>query len=54
MILLRLRNDIEKAIKSGEVKISTFADSPKAFDTIIFDILLHKMHKLNFSINFSK
>ena len=48
-MLIKLRNYIENAMKSGEAKISTFADYSKAFDTIDFDILLRKMHKLNFS-----
>ena len=48
-MLIKLRNYIKNAMKRGEAKISTFADYSKAFDTIDFDILLRKTHKLNFS-----
>ena len=50
--LLKLHNDIKKAMKSSEVTIAIFTDYSKAFDTIDFSILLKKMHTLNFSKHF--
>ena len=47
--LLKLHNDIKKAMKSSEVTIAIFTDYSKAFDTIDFSILIKKMHTLNFS-----
>ena len=39
-------------MKSGEVTISIFADYSKTSDTIEFDTMFSKMHKLNFSTIF--
>ena len=50
--LLKLHNDIKKAMKSSEVTIAIFTDYSKAFDTIDFSILIKKMHTLNFSKRF--
>ena len=44
-IWLKHGNDIKKAMKSGKVTFSIFADYSKAFYTIDFDILLRKTHK---------
>ena len=40
--LLKLRDDILKSMKKGEVTINVFADYSKAFDTIDFEILSKK------------
>ena len=50
--LLKLRDDILKSMKKGEVTISVFADYSKAFDTIDYEILIKKLHKLNMSKEF--
>ena len=49
---IKLRDDIERAMKSGEVTSAVFADFSKAFDTIDFNILIHKLHSSHFSKNF--
>lgn len=51
-MLIRLRSDIENFINRGEATLAIFIDNSKAFDTIALDILLHKMHKLNFGTDF--
>ena len=51
-MLIRLRSDIENFINRGEATLVIFIDYSKAFDTIALDILLHKMHKLNFGTDF--
>ena len=48
-ILIKLRDDIEFAMKSGEVTSAVFVDFCKTFDTIDFNILIHKLHSLHFS-----
>ena len=51
-ILIKLRDDIECAMKSGKVTLAVSVDFPKAFDTIDFNITIHKLHSLHFSKNF--
>ena len=51
-LLLKLHDDIKKAMKSSEVTIAIFTDSSKAFDTTHFSILIKKMDTLNFSKRF--
>ena len=51
-LLLKLHDDIEKAMKSGEVTIAIFTDSSKGCDTIHFSILIKKVDTLNFSKRF--
>ena len=36
-------------MKSAEVTFAVFVDFSKAFDTINFNILIHKLHSLHFS-----
>lgn len=36
-------------MKREEITIATFADSPKAFDTIGYVVLIQKLHLMNFS-----
>ena len=51
-LLLKLHDDIKKAMKISEVTIAIFTGYSKAFDTIDFSILLNKMHTRNFSKHF--
>ena len=51
-ILIKLRDDIERALKSGEVTLAVFVHFSKALVTIYFNILIHKLHSLHFSENF--
>ena len=39
-------------MKSGEVTLAVFVDFSKAFDTIDFNIIIHKLHSLHFSMDF--
>ena len=47
--LLKLRDDILRAMDKGEITIGVFADYSKAFDTIDYECLIRKLHTLNFS-----
>ena len=49
--LLKIRDDIIKAMNRGEVTIMVFADFSKAFDTVHFDIIM-KLHSMGFSAQF--
>ena len=46
MLLLKLQDDIQKAMNRNEVTLSLFADYSKAFD---HKTLLHRLHLLQFS-----
>ena len=48
-LLLKLQDDIQKALNRNEVTFSLFADHSKAFDTVDHKTLLHKLHSLQFS-----
>ena len=48
-LLLKLQDDIRKAMNRNEVTLSLFADYSKAFDTIDHNTLLHQLHSLQFS-----
>ena len=48
-VLLRIRDDIIKAMKKGEVTLIAFADFSKAFDTVDYSIVLRKLHAIGFS-----
>ena len=50
--LLKRKDDIAKAMKRGEMTLAIFTDYSKAFDTVDFEILINKLHKLNFSKTF--
>ena len=47
--LLKLRNDIRKALNRNEITMSVINDFSKAFDTINHKTLLEKLVSLNFS-----
>ena len=48
-LLLKLQDDIQKAMNRNEVSLSLFADYSKAFDTVDYKTLVHKRHFLQFS-----
>ena len=48
-VLLRIRDDIIKAMKKGEITLIAFADFSKAFDTVDYSIILRKLHAVGFS-----
>ena len=50
--LLKMRDDIIRAMGKGEITISVFADYSKAFDTIDYETLIHKLYNLNMSKDF--
>ena len=50
--LLGIRDDIMRAMRRGEVTLMVLADYSKAFDTINFKSVIHKMHSMGFSQNF--
>ena len=47
-VLLRIRDDIIKAMKKGEVTLMILADFSKAFDTIKYKTVLEKLNYLEF------
>ena len=50
-ILLKLRDDIRKAMNKSEVTLSILIDYSKAFDTIDHGILIERLQKMNFGHN---
>ena len=48
-VLLRVRDDIIRAMKNGEITLIAFADFSKAFDTVDFQVVLKKLHAIGFS-----
>ena len=51
-VLLRIRDDIIKAMKRAEVTLMILADFSKAFDTIKYKTVLKKLNYLGFSMSF--
>lgn len=51
-ILTKFRDDIQAAMKKGEVTLAVFTDYSKAFDTLHFKTLLKRLHQQNFSKSF--
>ena len=49
---MKLYNDIKTSTNKIEINIAIFADYFKAFDTIDFYTMIHKMHLFNFSRDF--
>ena len=47
--MLAIKDDIIRAMKSGEVTLAVLADFSKAFDTVAYEIVLTKLHGLGFS-----
>ena len=50
--LLKLRDDIKRAMKAGEVTLIVLVDFSKAFDTLCHHTLIKKMDQLGFSKDF--
>lgn len=48
-VLLRVKDDIIRAMKKGEVTLIAFADFSKAFDTVDYGTVLRKLHSIGFS-----
>ena len=48
-VLLRIRDDIIRARKKGEVTLIAFADFSKAFDTVEYATVFKKLHNVGFS-----
>jgi len=46
---IKIRDDILKAMNRGEVTLSVMADYSKAFDTVHFETLILKLHKIGFT-----
>ena len=57
-VLLKLKDDILRAMKKGEITLAVFTDYSKAFDTFHyskafdFQVLLNKFHRIGFSKDF--
>ena len=47
-LLLKMKDNIEKAMKCGQIMLSVFVDFSKVFDIVGFNILVQKLHKLHF------
>ena len=52
--LLKLRDDIKRAMNAGEISIIVLIDFSKAFDTISHDTLMGSLHKNGFLKRLSK
>ena len=52
-LLMKIRDDIVRAMNKGEITLATFIDYSKAFDTVDFKTLLCKLRKLGFSYSAS-
>ena len=48
-VLLKFRDDIEKALNKNEITMSVLIDYSKAFDTIQHETLIKELANLNFS-----
>ena len=45
-VLLRIREDIIRAMKNGELTLITFADFSNAFDTVDYSIVIRKLNAI--------
>ena len=48
-VLLRIRDDVIRAMKNGEITLIAFADFSKAFDTIDYSIVIRKLNAIGLS-----
>ena len=48
-VLLRMRDDIIRAIKNGELTLIVFGNFSKAFDTVEYSIVIRKLNALGLS-----
>lgn len=48
-VLLRIRDDIIRAMKKGELTLIAFADFSKGFDTVDHSIVIRKLHAIGLS-----
>ena len=53
-VMLAMRDDIQRAMKRGEVTIAVLADFSKAFDTVSYSTILGKLHSQCFSKEYFK
>ena len=53
-VMLAMRDDIQRAMKTGEVTIAVLADFSKAFDTVSYSTILRKLHSQGFSKEYLK
>lgn len=53
-VMLAMRDDIQRAMKRGEITIAVLADFSKAFDTVSYPIVLRKLHSQGFSKDYLK
>ena len=45
-VLLRMRDDIIRAIKNGELTLIVFGNFSKAFDTVEYSIVIRKLNAI--------
>ena len=48
-LLLKIRDDILRAMSKGELTLSVYSDCSKAFDTVQHHTIIQKLHKIGFS-----
>ena len=48
-LLLKIRDDILRAMSKGELTLSVYSDYSKAFDTAQDHTIIQKLHKIGFS-----
>ena len=48
-ILMKFRDDIQKAMNKSEITLAVLIDYSKAFDTVHHETLLQKLHEMNFT-----
>ena len=48
-LLLKIRDDILRAMSKGELTLSVYSDYSKAFDTVQHHTIIQRLHKIGFS-----